>query len=156
MELEGVLGIKPTQIHLIQTMEQARRCRDASWRNEIKKVIFFLLMPHPRVPTFWQFTVSTGSKNYIFPLGRLYKVSCSASPPSLDVQDFIAVCTTQLCTKVVFFCAAGENFEILSAFIDFTHTKYVSQLHRWCAFLNCTSDSDRFTDSTGGGGGPNS
>ena len=37
MELEGVLGIKPTQIHLIQTMEQARRCRDASWRNEIKK-----------------------------------------------------------------------------------------------------------------------
>ena len=58
-------------------------------------------------------------------LGRLYKVSCSASPPSLDVQDFIAVCTTQLCTKVVFFCAAGEHFEMWSAFIDFTHTKYV-------------------------------
>ena len=45
MELEGVLGIKPTQIHLIQTMEQVRRCRDTSWGNENKKDIFFLLIP---------------------------------------------------------------------------------------------------------------
>ena len=29
-------------------------------------------------------------------LGRLYKVLCSASPPPLDVQDFIAVWTAQL------------------------------------------------------------
>ena len=38
MELEGVLGIKPTQIHQLSTLEQLWRSLDNSQKNEIKKV----------------------------------------------------------------------------------------------------------------------
>ena len=40
MEFGGVLWCKPTQNHPYWTMKPSRRCEDASWGNEIKKVIF--------------------------------------------------------------------------------------------------------------------
>ena len=45
MELEGVLGVKPTWIHPISTLEQLWRAPEHSRKNEIKIVIFFVNFP---------------------------------------------------------------------------------------------------------------
>ena len=45
MELEGVLGIKPTQIHQLSTLEQLWRSLDNSQKKWNQKRYFFLLIP---------------------------------------------------------------------------------------------------------------
>ena len=65
MELEDVLGIKPTQIHQLSTLEQLWRSLDNSLKNEIQKVIFFILMPGIQGfgrRTFCRFTLVRGGK----------------------------------------------------------------------------------------------
>ena len=118
MEFGGVLWCKPTKNHLLRTMEQVklRRCRDTSWGNENKKVIFVSWQVYPEMGTNKFFENQILESN-IKKDSNLYFI-CRSGQRSYNAAEFLTSRGFSNCFNVIDGFEGKINHERQRALID--------------------------------------